>query len=126
MSLWEEHNLDSAVHAILTRMQYESADHFGQPFVSAYQIAIEIARHYPEAFQALNLPIGGRDAGANSSLAQYIARELSSRIKSGRIKDIEGAWLRRDYVQDILFTYESQSIAASNTAALSLFRLKDR
>ena len=125
MSLWEEHDLDNKIHAILKRMQYSSPDHFGQPFVSAYQIAIDIAQYHPETFQALKRPIGGRDARANSSLAQYIARELSARIKAGSIKDIEGAWLRRDYVQDILFTYESQTIAASNLDALSLFRLRE-
>jgi len=125
MSNWEDQDLDTKIHAILKRFQYSNPDHFGQPFVSAYQIAIALAKHNPETIQALNLPLGGRDSGENSSLAQYIARELSRRIKSGSLKDIEGAWFQRDYVQDIIFSHEKQIITASNLEALSLFRLRD-
>lgn|SRR5690554_7940672 len=127
MSNWETYEFEDRIKAILRDLQYgeNELDHFGQPFVSSYQIAIAYAERHPEAFQALNLPIGGLGTGEHNSLAQYIARELSRRIKKHEIIDIEPAWFRRDYVNQIDFNCQNEIITASNLSALSMFRLRE-
>jgi hypothetical protein len=125
MSQWEKYHFEERIRGILQGFQYTGDDltHFGQPFVSAYQIAIAYAERHPEAFNEINLPIGGRGTSESNSLTQYIARELSGRIKNGEITDIEPAWFRRDYVEQLDFKYENRTISATNPAALSMFRL---
>lgn len=126
MSQWETDEFEERIRTILRDFQYSGSElnHFGQPFVSAYQIAIVYAERYPEAFRAINMPIGGAGTSLSNSLTQYIARELSGRIKSGEIADIEPAWFRRDYVKHLDFTYQNETISATNPAALSMFRLR--
>jgi hypothetical protein len=125
MSQWETYQFEQRIRTILRNFQYNGDDltHFGQPFISAYQIAIVFAESHPEDFEKLGLPIGGRGTNESNSLTQYIARELSTRIKSREITDIEPAWFRRDYVEQLDFKYQNKVISATNPAALSMFRL---
>jgi hypothetical protein len=126
MSEWEEHDLEAIILAILRSFQYEPPHHFGRPFVSAYQIAIALAKHYPGTFEAVGRPIGGSGNGTDgNSLAWYIATQLSHRLNGNNPPPIEGAWFDRAYVEDIRFKDQSGIISASNPAALSLFRLRD-
>ena len=67
--------------------------------------------------------------GVESSLPQYIAGELSERIRTEAITDIEGACILNLHVADIRFDSSRQSIASSLTGTqfdLSIFRLIDR
>jgi hypothetical protein len=53
-----------------------------------------VDRRWPAVRAALgNLPVGGTGIGTRNSLAQYLAGELSRRIKSGDVTTVEGAFL---------------------------------
>ena len=126
MSLWRELNINQIVIEILSEISYpDPTHHFGIPFVTAYQLAILLADRYPEIRQRLGVQIGGEGIGERNSLAQYLAKELSSRIKSGEITDIEGAFLSNQMLRDIFFTYGSEEIKSSLTSSgydLSMYR----
>jgi hypothetical protein len=125
MSNWNELQMTDKITTILQNLRYESPDHFGQPFVSPYQIVIAFAERYPDDVAKIDMPLGGAGTGEHSSLAQYIARELSKRIKSKEITHIEGAWLHKKFVRQLEFNNSGQSMVASGgiEAALSMFRL---
>lgn len=127
-SIWEQYNFEARITEILADVQTTTeAHHFGRPYMSAYQLAIEFSQRAPDAVEALGYPIGGEAAGKPNSLAQYIAGELSRRIKNGSIQDIEGSFLSRRHLNDINFNNRGTSIRASTTDAgfdLSMFRLR--
>ena len=94
MSVWGEREVESKITDILRETPYQEAHHFGRPYLSAYQLAIAVDRRWPEVRTALgNPPVGGLGIGTRNSLAQYLARELSRRIKSGDLTTVEGAFL---------------------------------
>ena len=101
--------------------------HLGRPFACAYQIAIDFARRCPEDFDSIGMPIGGVGTGSHSSFSQYLGRELSRRIKSGELSDIEGGFLSAEDVENLAFHYRDQVLTSSLTGAwdVSLFRLKN-
>ncbi len=106
---------------------YDPEHHFGRPYLAAYQLAIAFAHEAPEAVAALGYQIGGEGTGERNSLAQYLARELSARIKDGRIGHIEGAFLSNLHLNDITFMHNDNLIRSSLTGSgydLSLFRLR--
>ena len=60
-----------------------------------------------------------------NSLPQYIAKELSSRLKDGRITTMEGGFLSSHDLDDLSFSFGGQRILSSLTRSgynLSLFR----
>ncbi len=128
MSLWRELNIYQKVIEILSEIRYyDPTHHFGIPFVTAYQLAILLADQYPEIKRRLGMEIGGEGIGERNSLAQYLAKELSSRINSGEITDIEGAFLSNRMLRDIFFTYGNDDIKSSLTSSgydLSMYRLR--
>lgn len=78
MSLWSEHDLTDKVVQILTDVHCSNAvHHFGRPCISAYQIAIEMRRRFPETVTAIGKPVGGTGVGQHNSLAQYLSNELA-------------------------------------------------
>ncbi len=127
-TIWEQHDFETTITAILEQVHYyEPEHHFGRPYLAAYQLAIAFARRAPEAVTDLGYQIGGEGTGERNSLAQYIARELSARIKDGRIHRIEGAFLSNLHLNDITFMDKDNLIRSSLTGSgydLSMFRLR--
>lgn len=129
MSMWEDFDFENRILAIL-RDHAGRDHHMGPAFLSPYQIAIEFAERYAAEFQQLaqrDFAIGGKGAGTQTSLPQYIAKELSSRLQDGRISTIEGGFLSSCHIEDLLFTYGGQSVCSSLTRSgfdLSLFRVR--
>jgi len=129
MSEWQKYNFDEKVHSILSDVQYYKPEHhFGRPFLTAYQLAIEFARRYPQEFVQLGYQIGGKGIGERVSLAQYLAGQLSTRIQSREITDMEGSFLSHQHLSNIIFNHEGREIESSLTQTpydLSMFRLHE-
>lgn len=129
MSYWQEHNLEEKITKILSDVpDYAPDHHFGRPFLTAYQIAIEFAHRYPDDFACLGFPVGGAGIGQRNSLAQYLAGQLSANIKSGHITHVEGGFLSNHHLNDITFDNAGEIIRSSLTTTqftLSMFRLRD-
>lgn len=129
MSLWEELEIEEKIIQILREVKKRAPiHHLGRPFLTAYQIAIKFAENYPDEVNRLNLPVGGVGTGQHRSLAQYIARELSQRIKKRQITSVEGGFLSNDGIEELNFKFNNeetiQSSLKGDESALSLFRLK--
>jgi hypothetical protein len=129
MSVWGEHEVESKITDILTETPHQEAHHFVRPYLSAYQLAIAVDRRWPEVRTALgNPPVGGLGIGTRNSLAQYLARELSRRIRSGDLTTVEGAFLTdEDLVELVYVESNGQRVTSSLTGSgydLSLFRLR--
>lgn len=128
MSRWEEMQFEERIRSILDEIQYVRPDHhMAPPFLTAYQIAIEFACRFPDDFQTTGLPVGGQGIGEHNSLAQYIAHELSRRIQSQEIRDIQGGFLSNKHLMGISFDNCGTRIDSSLTEGqfdLSMFRLK--
>ena len=127
MSEWEDLNIQSKVEGILERATRESQEHhFGVPFFTAYQIAIDYAQQYPGDLERMEYEIGGKDTGVHFSLAQYLAQQLSTKIKSGEISTIEGRFISNRYVSNFIFDSKDIHVESSITgkhASISMFRL---
>ncbi|NNN05527.1 MAG: hypothetical protein HKL90_06470 [Elusimicrobia bacterium] len=127
MSDWVRLDLDVKIREILSTARRVPDHHFERPFLTPYQIAIAFERRYPADFAAIGLQVGGRGIGARESLAQYIARELSRRIKNVRGYGIEGAFLSRSNLQRLEYRDRASTIVSSSQTSyhLSIFRLDD-
>ena len=123
MSMWDAQAMTDKVRRILRDGQFDEPDQLGQPYFSPYQIAIALDE---DTRRALGKPIGGAGGGGNS-LAKYIAGELASRIRTGEITDIEGAWLSSANTHVVSFKHEGDIITASGgkDAVISMFRLRE-
>jgi hypothetical protein len=110
IKIWEECNFENNIREILKNAKAKKGEHhFGYYFLSANQIAIDFAEKYPNDFKKANMSIGGSGAG-NKSLSNYIARQLSGLIKpkikknkEPKIKDIEGAFLSKNHLYQVIF-----------------------
>lgn len=125
MSIWDQHNIEGKIKEILNRQRYYKPDHhFGRPFLSVYQLTIEFVHSYPDTVKQLGYPIGGRGSGHHFSLASYLSGQLSSRIASGQITDIEGGFLSNLHLKDICFDNAGHPIHSSLTSGydMSIFR----
>ena len=122
MSKWEQFSIEARIREILSGVPLRAQNHhFGHPFLTAYQIAISFAELHRPAYRAIGLPIGGRDTGETDSLARYFANQLSRRIRSGAITDIEGRDLDLRHLRNLAFDFGARSIETS-TETLSMFR----
>ena len=129
MSRWADLDFEHRIVEILkdaTRREH----HFGRPFLTPYQIAIEFARRFPDDFRDLEqngFPMGGEGAGVSNSLPQYIANELSTRILHGSLREnIEGGVISSRDMHELSFNFREQTVRSSLTHAgqdLTLFRL---
>lgn len=133
MSVWEDHDVEARVIDALGEVTIvnDTGHHFGRPFMTAYQLAIKVDRAYPALAEALGVDIGGRGTGRRSSLAQYLARELSSRIRrGGDAYPVEGAFLSNDDVEALVYAKpDGDELRSSLTGTgfdVSLFRLRRR
>ena len=128
MSIWNEHEIEGKIAAILADVHYWQPDHhFGRPYLTAYQLAIVFAQRYKADTALIGQPIGGEGIGQRPRLTQYLARELSRRISNGTIDRIERAFLSNQHLADITFSVESGIIRSSLTDTefdLSMFRLR--
>ncbi len=127
MSLWDQLQMDRKMTQILNVQSHDPTHHFGRPFLTPYQIAITFQQRFPQDFQTIGKPIGGRGTGQQDSLAQYIALELSKRIKDARIRNIEGRFLHRANLLTLQFEVRGRAIESSSMQAydLSMYRLID-
>jgi hypothetical protein len=132
MSIWEDHELTHKIVDVLGRVpSNNSAPHLGRPFVSAYQLAIGLRQHYPDTVDAIDNPVGGEDIGRPDSIAQYVARVLSTRIsRDGGEFPVEGAFLSNVNIRSVTFRdpTDGGEVASSLVEArfdMSLFRLRD-
>lgn len=124
MASWWNSTIENNIREILRGVRYgpNPRHHLGRPFLTAYQLAIEYHRRFPELGRQLGLTTGGKGSGWPSSLPQQLARELSQRIKSGEIRDIEGGFLSKLHRTDISFN-GPYGIVESSVRDISIFRL---
>jgi len=127
MSEWEDLGIQSKVEEILRSVSGENPEHhFGSPFLTTYQIAIDYALQFPEDLERMEYEVGGKDTGVHYSLAQYLALQLSTKIKSGEIKNIEGRFISSRYVSSFVFDsgdIHCESAISGRHGSLSMFRL---
>jgi hypothetical protein len=127
MSKWHDLQLHDRLTEILCEFGADDTHHFGRPFASAYQIAIAFAGRYPDLAERIGLPLGGPGSGKRNSLTQYLAGELSRRIKSGEITHIEGAWLSTLRLHQIDFDSQGDFLSVPTPQeVLSMFRLTEQ
>ncbi|WP_344614271.1 hypothetical protein [Dactylosporangium salmoneum] len=132
MSIWEQQAVEAAVLEALgeVHLNNPAGHHFGRPYLSAYQLAIKVNRAHPQIATELGVSVGGAGTGTRTSLAQYLARVLSQRIKqSPDSYPVEGAFLSNEHVDSVAFhDADGASITSSLSQSgfdLSLFRLRD-
>ena len=124
MAPWWNRTVENNIREILRAVRYgpNPRHHLGRPFLTAYQLAIEYDRRFPELGRQLGLTTGGKGSGWPSSLPQQLARELSQRIKSREIRDIEGSFLSNLHRNDISFNGPN-GLIQSSVGDISMFRL---
>ena len=129
MAKWQELQIEEKIVQILEDVPDVMPGHpLGRPFLTAYQIAIEFAERHPEDVAELDLPVGGLGIGQRSSLAQYLAGQLSRGKGAGELDRIEGGFLSNQHLKDISFECGDEVIHSSLTGTkytLSMFRLCD-
>jgi hypothetical protein len=129
---WERLDIEDKVLTILRAVPRAGGpDVYGRPFISVYQLAIEMEVRYPAVGRELNKPLGGTGIGQSTSLVQYLAPQLARQIgRNGADYPIEGAGLSPERLADITFRPpHGDPIRSSNTEArwaLSLFRVRDQ
>jgi hypothetical protein len=127
VSIWVDEQVEAKVIEVLNDVPLvNTAHHFGRPYMSAYQLAIEMHRRYPGVAQALNLPLGGAGTGQQNSLTQYLAKELSRRIRDNPNYPIQGAFISNKDVESLVYTSPDGPLPSSLTGSgfdLSMFRL---
>lgn len=126
-SLWDKLQMDSKISQILDVQSHEPGHHFGRPFLTPYQIVIIFQERFPQEFQTIGKPIGGKGTGQQDSLSQYIALELSRRIKDKTITNIEGRFLHRAHLRTLAYQTDGKTIESSSEQAydLSMYRIID-
>jgi hypothetical protein len=130
MSIWEDNHVEATVLDVLSAVPTRNeSHHFGRPYITAYQLAIGVHGRDPQLAATLNVPLGGAGAGQQSSLTQYLARELSQRAKIDPAYPVEGAFVSNENVLDMVFQAPDgnafHSSAQEGGWDLSLFRLRD-
>lgn len=128
MSKWQDLNIELHIREILNGVEGYPDHNSEKPFLTAYQIAIEFNQRFRVEANELGFQVGGKGIDEHNSLSQYLAGQLSQRINSGELEDIEVAFISNDNLSEISFTnYDEPLIVSSltNTAyPLSMFRLR--
>lgn len=88
---------------------YEKDHHMGLPFLSAYQLAVEFERQYPD------------EASKIEKLPGTIARTLSQAIINRDCLDIEGGFLSHENIKVMEF---SNGYEITQKNAHSIFRYR--
>ena len=128
MNIWNDYLVEQRIRDILDVRSHRANHHFGRPFLTAYQIAISFVERHRQDTAAIGKEIGGRGTGLSHSLAQYFARELSQRLRTGRLIGIEGRFLHGTHLRTLAYRSPEGDIESSTgtTADLSMFRLVDQ
>ena len=92
--------MEAHIRAILT----EAGDRLnigyrGYPFLTAYQLAIELDRRAPCVCRETGWTVGGRGSGGQKSLADYLAQMLTTR----QLDDIECGRLAWQHIAELYF-----------------------
>ena len=128
-SFWDEHRLDEKVLEVLSSITYHNPDHhLGRPFLTAYQLAIALKEKCPSVFHAFGHPIGGKDCGDPVTFAQYVAGQMSRRIRNGTLPNVEGGFLSNLTLRNLEFNDGDEVVVSSLTDSqydLSMFRYVD-
>lgn len=131
MSRWSDLDLTNVIEGILRDVHANnlSGHHFGGPYVTAYQIAIELERRSPDLVTEIGKQIGGAGIGEHNSLAQYLSNELSKNIKSDPSHfPIEGIFMSNENVSAMIFNRANgeaiQSSLVGTTFDIALYRLR--
>jgi hypothetical protein len=129
MSIWADHSVEDRTVEVLQDLPLvNDAHHFGRPYMSAYQLAIELDHRYPDIAQALGYEVGGAGAGQHSSFAQYIARQLSGHIRDDENYPVEGAFMSNVNVDTLRYRKPNGEMVTSSLTGsgfdLSMFRLR--
>ena len=125
-SFWQQHNIEDRVIQILKGVEDED-HHFGRPFLTAYQLAIEFDRRHHDIVIQLGKEVGGADTGERTSLAQYLALELSRQIRDNPDYPVEGAFISNQNVRELSYNRGNEVLKSSVTGSgysLSMFRLR--
>lgn len=123
-TIWETNCLESKVVQILRNLKYDG-HHLGRPFATGYQLAIQFKETFREDFDRLGYPVGGKGIGQEFTLAGYLARELSQRIKRHEITNVEGGFLSNERLRKIVFNDAGESVVSSLTGGeddVAIFR----
>ena len=127
-TIWEQHDLERKIIEILSDITYENPDHhFGRPFLTAYQLAILFKERFPMDYEGLGYPVGGRGSGVRYSLSSYLSGQLSLRIQTEEITNIEGGFISNRRLRGIEFNDSGETVTSSNTETeydLSMYRLR--
>jgi hypothetical protein len=70
--------------------------------------------------------IGGKNTGVHFSFAQYLAQQLSTRIKNKEINTIEGCFISNRYITNFIFDIDDihvESSAIGDNDTISMFRI---
>ena len=105
----------------------DEGHHFGRPFLTAYQLAIEFDNRHHDIVTHLGKEVGGAGIGERTSLAQYLALQLSRLISDNPDYPIEGAFISNRDVRELSYNYGNNVITSSVTGtgySLSMFRLQ--
>ena len=105
-TLWEQHNIEDRVIQILRDVEDEG-HHFGRPFLTAYQLAIEFDRRHHDIVIQLGKHVGGAGTGEYTSLAQYLAQQLSLRVRDNTDYPVEGAFISNRDVKELSYNYDN-------------------
>ena len=134
MSVWESESVEEAVVTALGAVHpyNPGGHHFGRPYLTAYQLAIRVDGAHPNIKAALGVQVGGAGTGERTSLAQYLARELSRRIKRAADENthfpVEGAFISNEHLTELTYKLAgAERLTSSLTGSgfdLSLFRLR--
>jgi hypothetical protein len=126
-SKWQQYNIGDLIIEILRSVE-DSGHHFGRPYLTAYQLAIEFDRRFHEGVVVyLEKEIGGVGTGVHTSLAQYLALELSRQIRDNPSYPVEGAFISNMFESGLSYvTPNGRHVTSSLTGSqynLSMFRL---
>ena len=125
-TLWQQYNIEERILQILREVDDEG-HHFGRPFLTAYQLAMEFDHRHHDIVRDCGYQVGGAGIGERNSLAQYLALELSRHIRDNPDYPIEGAFISNQDVRELSYNYGQEVIISSLTGSgygLSMFRLR--
>jgi hypothetical protein len=126
-SMWDELRLSDAVTEILRRDSHVAGHKFGRPFLTPYQIAIELRTSFRPQFDRIGKPLGGKGTGQQDSVAQYLALQLARLAETESLPQVQGAFLARAHLDALTYSVGGESITSSSEQAydLSMYRLVD-
>jgi hypothetical protein len=123
-------DIEDAVRRALEEVTHAEPgrEHLGRPFITAYQLAIKVRRRDPEVIPELE--VGGEGVGQRNTLAQFLARELSQRIKRhGGSYFVEGAQLSSTAITAMTFRRPDGRVISNSLISAgydtTMFRLRE-